>query len=128
MTLMVRSASGSVELSGGARSVRCDTSSGDVHLAGLLGPVGIAPRRATSSPVSTRWPPTDEVRITTSSGRVRVALPPGTEPGGELDHRQGRDPLLVPGRERPEDDRGSTSPGKGPKVFITTTSSRIELF
>lgn len=125
--LMVRSASGSVELSGGARSVRCDTSSGDIRFTGLLGPVGIA---TTSGNVVARFDalaPGDEVHITTSSGRVRVALPPGTEPGGELITARGEIRSSFPGVSAPKTPRLDLS-GKGPKVFITTTSSRIELF
>ena len=125
--LMIRSASGSVELSGGARNVRCDTSSGDIHFSGLLGPVGIA---TTSGNVVARFDalaPTDEVHITTSSGRVRVALPPGAEPGGELATAKGEIRSSFPGVSDPKTPRLDLS-GKGPKVFITTTSSRIELF
>ncbi|MBZ5588894.1 MAG: DUF4097 domain-containing protein [Acidobacteriia bacterium] len=125
--LMARSASGSVELSGGARSVRCDTSSGDVRLSGLLGPAGVA---TTSGNVVTRFDalkPTDEVRITTTSGRVRVSLPPGSQPGGELISSKGEIRSSFPGQSDPKTIRLGLS-GNGPKVFVTASSSRIELF
>jgi len=125
--LMARSASGSVDLSGGARSARCDTSSGEVHLSGLLGPAGIA---TTSGNIVARFDtlaPTDEVRITTTSGRVRVSLPPGSQPGGELVSSKGEIRSTFPGQSDPKTIRLTLS-GAGPKVFVTTSSSRIDLF
>ncbi len=125
--LMARSASGSVELSGGARNARCDTSSGDVHLSGLLGPVGIA---TTSGNIVARFDAlaaTDEVHITTTSGRVSVSLPPESQPGGELASSKGEIRSTFPGQSDPKTIRLTLS-GAGPKVFVTTSSSRIELF
>lgn len=125
--LMARSSGGSVELSGGARSVQCDTSSGDVHLSGLLGATGIA---TTSGNVVARFdalPQAAEVRITTFSGRVRVSLPPGTDPGGELATERGEIRSTFAGKTDPKTTK-LTLAGRGPRVFVTTTSSRIELF
>ncbi|HVN74780.1 MAG TPA: DUF4097 family beta strand repeat-containing protein [Thermoanaerobaculaceae bacterium] len=125
--VMARSASGSVEISGGARSTRCDTSSGDVRLLGLLGPVGIA---TTSGNIVARFDalaPGEEVRINTTSGRVSVSLPPGSEPGGELSSSKGEIRSAFPGTSDPKTVRLDLS-GNGPKVFVTTSSSRIELF
>jgi ferric-dicitrate binding protein FerR (iron transport regulator) len=124
--LMARSASGSVELTGGARSVRCDTSSSDIHLSGLLGPVGIA---TTSGNVVARFDVLfagDEVRITTGSGRVRVSLPPGSEPAGELATTSGDIRTIFPGQSDPKTTKLTLS-GHGPNVFITTRSGRIDL-
>jgi hypothetical protein len=114
--LMARSASGSVDLSGG-----------EVHLSGLLGPAGIA---TTSGNIVARFDtlaPTDEVRITTTSGRVRVSLPPGSQPGGELVSSKGEIRSTFPGQSDPKTIRLTLS-GAGPKVFVTTSSSRIDLF
>ncbi len=125
--LMARSSGGSVELSGGARSVRCDTSNGDVHLSGLLGGAGIS---TTSGNVVVRFDAlaqADEVRITTFSGRVRVSLPPGSDPGGELATEKGEIRSTFPGKTDPKTTK-LTLIGKGPKVLVTTASSRIELF
>lgn len=125
--LMARSASGSVELAGGARSARCDTSSGDIHLSGMLGPAGIA---TTSGSVVARFDalaPTDEVHVTTTSGRVKISLPPGSQPGGELASSKGEIRSTFPGQSDPKAIKLTLS-GAGPKVFVTSSSSRIELF
>ena len=125
--LMARSASGVVELTGGARNARCDTSSGEVRLSGLLGPVGIA---TTSGNIVARFDALqagDEIHITTTSGRVAVALPPGCQPGGELVSTKGEIRSSFPGLSDPKTIRLGLS-GTGPKVFVTTTSSRIQVF
>ncbi len=124
--LMARSSGGSVELTGGARNVRCDTSSGDVHLSGLLGAAGIA---TTSGNVVVRFDVLatgDQVRIETGSGRVRVTLPPGCKPGGELTTTTGDIRSDFPGKSDPNATKLSLS-GAGPKVFITSSSGRIDL-
>jgi hypothetical protein len=124
--LLARSASGSVELTGGARKVTCDTSSGSVHLSALLGPAAI---NTTSGNVVAKFDALaagDEVRITTSSGKVRVTLPPGTEPGGELASTKGEIRSTLPGLSDPKTIKLELS-GKGPKLFVTTTSGKIEL-
>ncbi len=126
-SLMVRTAGGSVELSGGARNLHCDSSSGDVHMSGLLGPAVIS---TTSGNVVARFDalaPADVVRVTTTSGRVRVTLPPGSEPGGELITSRGEIRSSFAGVTDPKAPRLDLS-GKGPMVYITTTSSRIELY
>lgn len=124
--LLARSASGNVELTGGARKVNCDTAGGDVHLAALLGPAVI---NTTSGNVVARFDALaagDAVRITTSSGKVRVSLPPGTEPGGELASTKGDIRSTLPGLSDPKAVKLELS-GKGPKVFVTTISGKIEL-
>jgi hypothetical protein len=124
--LMARSASGSVELTGGVRNVRCDTASGDIHLSGLLGPAGIA---TTSGNVVARFDvlaPGDEVRIETGSGRVRVSLPPGCQPGGVLATTTGDIRSAYPGKSDPKATTLDLS-GGGPKVQVTTRSGRIDL-
>jgi len=125
--LMARSASGPIELTGGARAVRCDTSSGAVRLSGLLGPVGIA---TTSGRIAAHFDalqPGDEVKITTTSGRVALTLPPGCQPGGELVSTNGEIRSAFPGLSDPKTVRLGLS-GNGPKVFVTTISSKIEVF
>jgi len=124
--LLCRTASGNVELTGGARRVTCDASSGHVHLSALLGPATI---NTSTGSVIARFDALaagDEVRITTSSGKVRVSLPPGTEPGGELASTRGEIRSSLPGITDPTAIKLQLS-GAGPKIFITTTSGRIEL-
>lgn len=126
-SLLARTASGEVILTGGARRVRCDTSSGNVRLDGLLGPIGIA---TTSGNVTGRFDalePKDEVRVSSSSGKVRVTLPPGSTPGGEVTSARGEIRSVYPGEADPKGGRLRLS-GNGPRVVVTTTSGRVELF
>ncbi|HVN32683.1 MAG TPA: DUF4097 family beta strand repeat-containing protein [Thermoanaerobaculaceae bacterium] len=125
-SLLVRSASGPIELSGGARQVTCDNASGDVQLAGLLGPVVV---NSTSGDVVARFDALtagQEARITTSSGKVRLTLPPGTQPGGVLASTKGEIRSAYPGKTDPGTIRLDLS-GKEPRVFVTTASGKIEL-
>ncbi|MGE5234814.1 MAG: DUF4097 family beta strand repeat-containing protein [Acidobacteriota bacterium] len=125
-TLLVRTASGAVHLTGGARSVRCDSSSGDVFLNGLIGPLKIA---TTSGKVTARFDAlqaSDAVSITTSSGWVRVTLPPGAQPSGEITSSKGEIRSSYPGQSPAEGGQLNLG-GSGPKVVITTTSGKVEL-
>jgi hypothetical protein len=125
-SLLGRSSSGSIELFGGARKAACDNASGDVHLAGLLGPAVV---NTTSGNVVARFdllPAGDEARITTFSGKVRVFLPPGTEPGGVLASTKGEIRSSYPGRTDPKTIKLELS-GKDPRIFVTTSSGKIEL-
>ena len=124
--LMARTASGSVQLTGGARVVRCDTSSGDVRLDGLLGAANVA---STSGSVALHFDalaPADEVHVTTTSGKVRVSLPPGSEPGGEIGTSKGEIRSAFPGESDPNSGKLKLT-GVGPKLFVTTTSGRVDL-
>ena len=124
--LLGRSSSGAIELTGGARKTQCDNASGDVHLAGLLGPTVV---NTTSGDVVARFdalPAGQEGRFTTGSGKVRVTLPPGTEPGGVLASTRGDIRSSFPGKTDPEAIKLDLS-GKDPKVFVTTGSGKIEL-
>ncbi|MFI5142903.1 MAG: DUF4097 family beta strand repeat-containing protein [Thermoanaerobaculales bacterium] len=125
-TLMARTASGSLLLVGGARTVRCDASSGDIHLEGLLGPVNAV---TSSGSVVARFDAlgaTDEVHVSTSSGKVRITLPPGSQPGGELRSAKGEIRSAYPGESDPKGGLLKLS-GAGTKLTVTTTSGRIDL-
>ena len=125
-SVMARTASGSLLLVGGARSVRCDTSSGDIHLEGLLGPVNAV---TSTGNVVVRFDSlgnTDQVTISTSSGKVRVTLPPGSQPRGELQSVKGDIRSAYPGETDPKGGLVKLS-GAGPKLSVTTTSGRIDL-
>jgi len=125
-SLLVRTASGNVVLTGGARSVRCDSSSGSVLLEGLVGPIGLA---TTSGDVTASFDTLergDEVHITTTSGKVRITLPPQTAPGGELASARGQIRSLYPGDADSKGGRLRLA-GGGPKVVVTTTSGKIDL-
>lgn len=126
-TLLARSASGEVILTGGARRVRCDTSTGAIRLDGLLGPVGIATPSGTVTARFDALGPSDEVRITTSSGKVRVTLPPGATPAGEITSAKGEIRSAYAGEADPKGGRLRFA-GRGPTVVVTTTSGRVEIF
>ncbi len=123
---LARSASGNVVLDGGARLARCDNASGAIRLKALVGPAGIA---TTSGNVTLQFDslaPGDEVRVTTSSGRVSIVLPPGAEPGGEISSSRGEIRSSYGGEASPEGGRFRL-PGRQPILTITTTSGRIDL-
>ena len=127
-SILIRTANGSVELTGGAKVVRCDTSSGDVRLAGLLGATTI---NTTSGNVNARFdalPAAAEVHVGTDSGKVRLALPPGIQPGGELRSTKGEIRSSYAGQAGEDREPRLALAGNGPKVFVTTVSGRIELF
>jgi DUF4097 and DUF4098 domain-containing protein YvlB len=124
--LLARTSSGAVSLTGGARAVRCDSSSGAVALGGLLGPTTVM---TTSGGVTLGFDALAadaEVKITTASGRVRVTLPPGTQPGGELSSVRGEIRSVYPGAAPANEPRLVLS-GTAPKITVTTTSGKIEL-
>ncbi len=125
-SLLVRTASGDVEVSGGVKLLRADSSSGELRATGLLGPAGVATTSGDVSLAFDALPEGSEVRVTSASGRVRLTLPPGSKPGGEVSSVKGEIRSAYPGQ----------TPGKGGKlilsgesvrVFVTTTSGRIEL-
>ena len=124
--LLGRTASGELWLTGGARAVRCDSSSGDVYLEGLLGPIGIT---TTSGNLTARFDalaPSGELKVSSTSGKVRLTLPPGCEPGGEVTSAKAEIRSIYPGHADPKGGRLQLS-GSGPKLQIATSSGRIEL-
>lgn len=125
--LLARTSSGDIEVLGGAGLVRADSSSGEVRMTGLLGPVGVATSSGDVSLTFDALPEASEVRVTTTSGKVRLTLPPGSKPGGELSSVQGEIRSAYPG-ETPGKGGKLALSGNGPKLFVTTTSGRIELY
>ncbi len=125
-SLLARTASGEVSLAGGAHTVRCDASSGDVRLEGLLGSASVATE---SGAVTLRFDtlaPTDQVKVTTTSGRIRVTLPPGAQPGGDVTSGKGEIHSVYPGQSDPKGGRLVLA-GGGPRLVIVTTSGRVGL-
>lgn len=124
--VLARSASGDVVLAGGVRALRADTTSGQVRAEGLLGPVAVA---TSGGAVTLRFDALakgDEASVTATSGRVRMVLPPGTQPGGELVTATGEIRSEHPGDS---DEKGGKVrlAGTGPRIVISTTSGKIEL-
>jgi len=124
---LARTADGNVQLTGGARRVRCDASSGDVRLEGLVGPIGVV---STSGDVLAQFDTlsaADEVRIGATSGQVRVGLPPGAAPGGEITSKSGEIRSVYPGTAAPEGGKLTLSGTTG-SLFVSTTKGKIELY
>jgi hypothetical protein len=124
--LLARSANGMISLTGGARNVRCDTSSGAVSLAGLLGPTQVVTTSGDITLAFDAIPPEAEVRLSSASGRIRLALPPGSQPAGEVASVRGEIRSVYPGTSPANEPRLKLS-GTAPKLTITTTSGKIEL-
>ncbi|MGV8041406.1 MAG: hypothetical protein AB2L07_15555 [Thermoanaerobaculaceae bacterium] len=108
------------------RALRADTTSGQVRAEGLLGPVAVA---TSGGAVTLRFDALakgDEASVTATSGRVRMVLPPGTQPGGELVTATGEIRSEHPGDS---DEKGGKVrlAGTGPRIVISTTSGKIEL-
>ncbi|MGQ9835371.1 MAG: DUF4097 family beta strand repeat-containing protein [Thermoanaerobaculaceae bacterium] len=126
-SLLVRTASGDAEVVGGVRLLRCDTSSGELRAVGLLGSVGVA---TTSGDVSLKFdalPNDAQVKVNTTSGKVVVSLPPGTEPGGEVQSARGEIRSVHAGQTPGKGGRLVLT-GPGPRLAITTSSGRVELY
>lgn len=124
--VLARSASGNVVLAGGVRALRADTTSGQVRAEGLLGPVAIVTSSGTVSLRFDALAKGDEVNVTATSGRVRVTLPPGSRPGGELATSTGEIRSEHPGDTDEKGGKVRLS-GDGPRMAVVTTSGRIEL-
>jgi hypothetical protein len=124
---LARTADGDVLLTGGARRLRCDASSGDVRLEGLLGSTGVV---STSGDVLTQFDALaagDEVRIAATSGQVRVGLPPGATPGGEITSKSGEIRSVYPGTADPKGGKLTLSGTVG-SLLVSTTKGKIELY
>jgi hypothetical protein len=124
---LARTADGNVQLTGGARRVRCDASSGDVRLEGLLGSIGVV---STSGDVLAQFDTLatgDEVRIGATTGQVRVGLPPGATPGGEVTSKSGEIRSAFPGTADPKGGKLTLSGTTG-SLLVSTTKGKIELY
>jgi hypothetical protein len=124
--LLIRTASGGATLTGGAHHVACDTSSGDVQLAGLLGTAAVSTTSGRVVAGFDALAPTDEVRITTANGAITLTLPPGTDPSGDVASPKGE----INSRSTGQIDtvaRTLKLSGTGPKLFLISSSGRITI-
>jgi DUF4097 and DUF4098 domain-containing protein YvlB len=124
--LLARTSSGAITLTGGARAVRCDSSSGAVALAGLLGPTAVTTTSGSITLAFDALSADAEIKLASASGRVRVTLPPGTQPGGEVSSVRGEIRSIYPGTA-PANEPRLLLAGTAPKISIITTSGKIEL-
>jgi hypothetical protein len=125
-SVRLRSSSGGVELSGGAEEADVHTSSGEVRLSGLAGKADLG---SSSGDVVARWVKLssgDEVRVRTSSGSVRLELPPGVSPSGALDTGSGDIVSDYPGVFNKRHSTCTLSGGAGsPNLDVETSSGGI---
>lgn len=124
--LFARSASGRIDLVGGAREVEVDTASGTVRLASLSGPGQVS---TTSGDIVLDWVRLDDgafVSVRSSSGSIRLVLPPDTRPKGRLTTTRGRVQSGFPGVVVDTGDAVELA-GSGPRIEAETASGDIEL-
>lgn len=124
--LLARSAGGSVTLIGGSRETRCESSSGAMRLEGLLGNLSVITSSGNVTALFDALRPEHQVQVSTTTGRVQISLPPGTEPGGEIASTRGEIRSNYPGQTSTEERRLLLA-GSGPKVYVTTASGKVEI-
>lgn len=124
--LLARSSSGNLVLAGGVHALRADSASGQVQAEGLLGGVAIVTSTGSVTARFDALGKSDEISISSSSGRVRISLPPGAKPSGELVTSSGEIRSEHPGDADAKGMKVRLS-GDGPKLSVSTTSGKIEL-
>ena len=125
-SLVARTASGDVSLTGGARLVRVDTASGRIWLRNLSGDADVS---TSTSKITLSWDrlgPDASVRIRSSSGRVQLIVPEGIRPQGTLRTTTGSVHSELPG-EVIEDGMTLRLAGDGPTFDVETASGDIQL-
>ncbi len=124
--LFARTSSGDVTLTGGARKVHADTASGDVWLDNLSGSSEV---ETSSGKITLAWDrlePDATVKVRSSSGRVRLQLPPTASPQGTLRTTAGTIRCDLPGTVNEAGD-AVTLAGDGPTLDVETASGEIGL-
>jgi DUF4097 and DUF4098 domain-containing protein YvlB len=125
-TLIARTSSGDVSLTGGAREVRVDTASGRISLHNLSGD---AEASTSTGKITLSWDrlePRSRIRVRSSSGRVQMIVPADVRPQGTLTTTTGSVRSEFPG----EVIEGGTTlrlTGDGPIFDVETASSEIQL-
>lgn len=125
-SFFARTASGNITLTGGARKVQVDTASGNIWLNNLSGPAKIV---TSKGKVTLRWDRIDSgvpIRVRNTSGTVRIILPKGVQPSGELRTTAGKISSDLTAQIS-GDGKTVTFTGDGPALDVETASGRIEL-
>jgi DUF4097 and DUF4098 domain-containing protein YvlB len=125
-SIMARTASGDVNLTGGARVARVDTASGRIWLQNLSGDVNVSSSTAKITLSWDRLEPGATVRIRSSSGRVQLIIPEGVHPQGTLTTTTGSVRSEFPG-EVVEGGMTLRLSGDGPTFDVETASGEIQL-
>ena len=124
--LFARTSSGSVSVSGGARTTHVDTSSGDVWLSNLSGSAEV---ETATGDVTLRWDRLDPdctVSVRSTSGRVRLTIPDHVRPQGRLTTTGGTIRSDFPGVVNDAGDAVELT-GDGPTLLVETASGEIVL-
>ncbi len=122
--VIVRTTSGKVTLTGGSRHASVDTASGDISLAELSGSVQISTSSGTVNLSWDRLGAGERVVVRSTKGAVRLTLPPGVLPGGELRTVSGKIQSWIPGTPAAN---GTVLelPGQGPLFDVETAKAEI---
>ncbi len=119
-------ASGDVQLVGGAQEARVDTASGKISLENLSGGVAISTSTGKITLSWDRLDPGHTIRIRSSSGRVHLMVPEGVHPQGRLTTTTGKIRSEFPG-DVSVDGSGLILRGDGPTFDVETASGEIQL-
>jgi len=125
-SLMARTASGDVSLTGGARTVQVDTASGRIWLRNLSGNADVS---TSTSKITLSWDRLEAnatVRIRSSSGRVQLVVPAEIRPQGTLRTTTGSVRSEFPG-EVIKNGMTLRLAGDGPTFDVETASGDIQL-
>jgi hypothetical protein len=122
--LFLRTSSGGITLTGGARDVYVDTASGNVWLENLSGRVEVS---TSTGKISLRWDrldPEATVKVLTSSGKVHLVLPETVRPRGLLRTTTGSIRSEFPGVVNSTGDAVELK-GDGPLLDVESASGEI---
>ena len=125
-SIVARTASGDISLTGGARVARVDTASGRIWLRNLSGDADVSTSTAKITLSWDRLGPGATVRIRSSSGRVQLIIPDGVRPQGTLTTTTGSVRSEFPG-EVVEGGMTLRLSGDGPTFDVETASGEIQL-
>lgn len=125
-SMMARTSSGDINLSGGARFARVDTASGRIWLQNLSGDAEVSTSTGKITLSWDRLEPGATVRVRSSSARVQLIVPEGVRPQGTLTTTTGSVRSEFPG-EVVEGGMTLRLAGDGPTFDVETASGEIQL-
>jgi hypothetical protein len=125
-SLVARTSSGDVSLTGGARKANVDTASGRISLQNLSGDSEVSTSTGKITLSWDRLEPGTTVRVRSSSGRVQLIIPAGVRPQGRITTTTGSVRSEFPG-EVIEGGMTLRLSGDGPTFDVETASSEIQL-
>jgi len=124
--LIVRTTSGRVKLSGGARKASVDTASGSITLMSLSGSCQVSTSSGSVDLAWDRLDPEHRVVVRSIRGAVDLNIPPGVAPSGTLRTVKGKIESRLSGTLN-GDGTVFELRGDGPHMDVETTKARIVL-